>query len=80
MVFNVSNVLKLGFDQVYNLVLPTTLQTGEVIATYTYRIGIAGSKFGFSTAVGLFQSVVSILLLVIANAVARKYKEDGAVW
>jgi putative aldouronate transport system permease protein len=49
----------------------------EVFDTYVYRIGIQQGQFSFSTAVGLFKSVVGLLLVVIANKLAKKFGEEG---
>lgn len=80
LVFASSNLIQVGFDMVYNLVTPPTYSTGEVLATYVYRLGIGRFQYSFTTAVGLAQSVVGLLLLILANVMARHFYEEGAVW
>jgi putative aldouronate transport system permease protein len=80
LVFTSADLVQVGFDMVYNLVTPPTYSTGEVLATYIYRIGIGRYQYSFTTAVGLAQSVVGLLLLLAANAMANRFHEEGAVW
>ncbi|MCL1786395.1 MAG: sugar ABC transporter permease, partial [Defluviitaleaceae bacterium] len=54
-----------------------TLDVAQVFETYTYTGGIKEGRFSFSTAVGLFQSVVGFALILITNSVARKFGEGG---
>ena len=53
------------------------MDVSEVISTYVYRVGIVSGNFGFSTAAGLFQSLVSFVLLVIVNQVSKKVAETS---
>lgn len=80
LVLNCANLLKVGFEHAYNIVIAPTFSTGQVISTYVYRIGIQNSQYSFATAVGLAQSIVSIVLLTIANKTAKRFNEEGAVW
>ena len=69
-----------NFDQVFNLYTPQTYVTGDVIDTYIYRQSFQSSTvtdFGFTTAVGLFKSVINFILLVAANTVARRFGKQG---
>jgi putative aldouronate transport system permease protein len=52
-------------------------KVGEVFDTYVYRVGIQQAQFSYSTAVGLFKSVIGFLLVVSANKVAKKFGEEG---
>ncbi len=80
LVFQSANLIRVGFDMVYNLVTPPTYSTGEVLATYIYRLGVGRYQYSFTTAVGLSQSLVGLMLLIAANALARRFHEEGAVW
>ena len=80
LIFRASNLFAVAFDPVYNLMLPTTYSRADVITTYIYRIGIAGSQYSFSSAVGLASSVIALIMIVLANKVAKRYHEEGAVW
>ena len=63
-VLSIGNVLRAGFDQIFNLYSPLVYSTGDIIDTYVYRMGILSAQFGPATAVGLFQSVVSFILIL----------------
>lgn len=71
-VLSIGNVLRAGFDQIFNLYSPLVYSTGDIIDTYVYRMGILSAQFGPATAVGLFQSVVSFILIVAGYWAADK--------
>lgn len=71
-ILSLGNVLNAGFDQIYNLYSVQVYESGDVIDTLVYRIGLNQAKFGPSTAVGLFKSVISMLLISFAYFVAWK--------
>lgn len=70
---NLGSVLNAGFDQVFNMYNPIVYQTGDIIDTYVYRMGLVNMQFSFGTAVGLLKSVVSATLIVISYKLADKY-------
>ena len=72
-VLALGNVLSAGFDQVYNLYSPVVYPTGDIIDTYVYRLGLQNGKFAIGTAVGLFKSVVSSILISTSLIVAYKF-------
>lgn len=71
-VLSIGNVLQAGFDQVFNLYNPQVYSTGDIIDTLVYRIGIIDVQFGPATAVGLFKSVVSFVLIVAGYKLAAR--------
>lgn len=72
MVLSVGNVLQAGFEQVFNLYSPQVYSTGDIIDTYVYRIGVIEAKFDLATAVGLFKSAISFVLIMIGYKLADK--------
>ena len=64
------NVLNAGFDQVFNMYNQLVIETGDIIDTYVYRIGITNMQFSLATAAGLFKSVVSFVLVVTSYVCA----------
>ena len=74
-VLALGNVLSAGFDQVYNLYSPVVYPTGDIIDTYVYRLGLQNGKYAIGTAVGLFKSVVSCVL--ISSSLFAAYKFAG---
>lgn len=69
---SLANVLSAGFDQVYNLYTPPVYQSGDILDTYVYRIGLVSRQYSFGTAVGLFKSVIGMILMVGANELAKR--------
>lgn len=73
MVLSIGNVLQAGFEQVFNLYSPQVYTTGDIIDTYVFRIGMLESRFDLATAVGLFKSVISFVLIVVGYKLADKF-------
>jgi putative aldouronate transport system permease protein len=71
----VGRLMEVGFDHVYMLQNPSVSDVADVISTYNYRIGIQGMQFSFSTALGLFDSIVGLILISITNFIANKFGE-----
>lgn len=80
LLLNIGNFLDLSFDQLYNLLTPMTYPVGDVIDTYVYRVGIVQGQYSSTTAIGLFQSLIGLMLVVFFNRLAKKYQEDGGLW
>lgn len=66
------NILNAGFDQIFNLYNPLVYEKGDIIDTFVYRSAILNGEMGFGTAVGLFKSVISMILIVISYRLAYK--------
>ncbi|MEA4822860.1 MAG: ABC transporter permease subunit [Clostridiaceae bacterium] len=72
LVLRVGSMITIGFEQVFLLYNPMVYAVGDVISTYTYRLGIENTKYSLTTAIGLSQSVVNFMLVYTANRLARK--------
>ena len=70
---NLGNVLNAGFDQIFNMYNPRIYESVDIIDTFVYRIGLVDLQFGLSTAVGLFKSVVSFILITLSYWLAKKF-------
>lgn len=70
---NMSGILNAGFDQVYNLYSPMVYETGDILDTYVYRVGLMSRKYSFGTAVGLFKSVIGMVLMLSINWLSKKF-------
>jgi putative aldouronate transport system permease protein len=70
---NLGNVLQANFEQVFILYNPTVYQTGDIIDTYVYRIGLVQAEFGISAAAGLFKSLIGFLLIIVSYRFADKF-------
>jgi len=75
MVLNLGNLLNAGFDQIFNLYSPPVYETGDIIDTFVYRIGLLDAQYGVATAVGLFKSVVSFTLISVSYFCAYKFAD-----
>lgn len=67
------NVLNANFDQIFNLYSPLIYQQGDIIDTFVYREGLLSGQFSFATAVNLFKSMISLILIVISYRLAYKF-------
>lgn len=72
-VLNLGNVLNAGFDQIFNLYSPAVYETGDILDTFIYRIGLMDYQFGPATAMGLFKSVISMVLISTSYWAAWKF-------
>ncbi|AIQ46123.1 sugar ABC transporter permease [Paenibacillus sp. FSL R7-0273] len=75
LILNIGAMLSLGSEKIILLYNPLTYETADVISTYVYRKGILGADFGYSAAVGLFNSVISFILLTLANTISKRLSE-----
>ena len=71
-ILNIGNLFNIGFEKIYLLQNDLNLDVSEVIASYVYKRGILKGDMGFSTAVGLFNSVINSVLLIIFNGMSKK--------
>ncbi|MEM7032852.1 MAG: ABC transporter permease subunit [Chloroflexota bacterium] len=74
LILNTGNMLDIGFEKVLLMQNPLNMSTSEVIDTYVYRVGLASQvlNFSYATAIGLFKSVINLILLVAINTFARR--------
>ena len=73
LVLSLGNVLNAGFDQIFNLYSVPVYETGDIIDTLVYRVSMQGGQYDFGTAVGLFKSVISMLLISLSYWMADKF-------
>ncbi|OMF22933.1 hypothetical protein BK133_25095 [Paenibacillus sp. FSL H8-0548] len=75
------NILSVSFEQVVVMMNPMVSPVAEVIDYYVYRVGLLGANnFSYATAVGLFRSIIAVMIVLIANWLAKKLDEDGGLW
>lgn len=78
LILSIGNIMEVGFDQVYILQNPVVSNISEVISTWNYKVGINGGRFGLATALGFFESIVGLILVIGANGIARRY--NNGLW
>lgn len=74
-ILSAGNIMSIGFEKVYAMQTDLNKITSDIIPTYVYRLGLEMGDYGYSTAVGLFNSIVNLILLVAVNYVVSKLNE-----
>ena len=79
LILNLGNIMSVGYEKIILLYSPTTYETADVISTYVYRTGLLSQQYSYAGAVGLFNSVINIAILVLCNFVGKKLFGVG-IW
>lgn len=74
-ILQAGNIMSIGFEKAYALQTDMNIPSSEIISTYVYKIGLLNGDYGFSTAVGLFNSIINIILLLAVNKVVSKLND-----
>ena len=77
LIMQLGSMLTVGGDSILLLYQPITFETADVISTYTYRAGIEGGQYSLSTAVGLFNGLVALVLVTTSNTISKKFSETS---
>lgn len=75
-ILSMGRILEVGFDHVYILQNSTVSAVSEVISTYIYKVGLQSGQYSLTAALGLFESVVGLLLVLMANTVAKRFNQN----
>ena len=78
-IMSVGNIMSVGFEKAYALQTDLNLNASEIISTYVYKKGLLDGDYGFSTAVGLFNTVINVILLISMNALVKKMNEGKGI-
>jgi len=79
LILSCGQVLSVGFEKVFLLQRSLNLSTSQIIATYVYEVGLIGGQFSYSTAIGLFNTIINVIILVMVNFIAKKIS-DISIW
>lgn len=79
LIMRVGTIMDAGFGQIFAMYNPTVYKSGDIIGTYVYRMGLGKMDFSMGTAVGLFESLIALALVISSNAVAKK-KLGKSIW
>ncbi len=74
-ILQAGNIMSIGFEKAYALQTDLNLRSSEIIATYVYKKGLLDGDYGFSTAVGLFNTIINVILLVSVNKIVEKMND-----
>jgi putative aldouronate transport system permease protein len=77
MILQLGSLMNVGFEKVFLLQNALNRSSASVISTYTYEVGLINSDYGYSTAVGLFSSLINIILIVGANEICKKFADES---
>ena len=78
-IMSVGNIMSVGFEKAYALQTDLNLNASEIISTYVYKKGLLDGDYGFSTAVGLFNTIINVILLVTMNSLVKKMNDGKGI-
>lgn len=78
-IMNIGKMVKVGYESILLLYKPSTYAAADVISTYSFRMGIQNGDYGVATAAGLFEALIALVLVLVANAVSKRLTEN-ALW
>ena len=78
-IMSVGNIMSVGFEKAYALQTDLNLNASEIISTYVYKKGLLDGDYGFSTAVGLFNTVINVILLITMNTLVKRMNEGKGI-
>lgn len=76
-VMNIGKILSIGFEKPYMMSNVMVTNVSQVISTYVYHVGLKAGRYDYATAVGLFQSIVALIMVLLADKAAKKLGEEG---
>ena len=79
LILNCGSIMSVGYEKIYLMQNSLNVSASEVISTYVYKMGLINMDYSYSAAVGLFNSVVNMVLLLFVNTIARKVS-DTSLW
>ncbi|GAB6991686.1 ABC transporter permease [Paenibacillus pini] len=80
LILNMGSLLGVGFEKILLLQNPLNMGSSDVISTFVYRSGLVDAQYSFSTAIGLFNSLVNAILLVVVNQIVRRTNDSNSLW
>ena len=75
LILDCGGILSVGFEKVYLMLNDLNSSKAEVISTYVYKQGLQGGQFSYSTAIGLFNSVVNFIMVMLVNTITKKMRD-----
>ncbi len=79
-ILGAGSIMAIGFEKAYLMQTSMNIPTSEIIPTYVYKIGLQAGDYSFSSAVGLFNSVINVILLIIVNAIVKRLNEGEGLY
>lgn len=79
LILNMGRIMSVGFEKVFLMQNASNLKVSEIISTYVYKVGIQSARFSYSAAIGMFNNIINLLILILVNRVAKKLT-DSSLW
>lgn len=76
-ILKIGKLMSMGYEKTILLYNPSTFETADIISSYVYRIGLLNQDWSYSTAIGLFNSVINFILLILANKLSKKFSQTS---
>lgn len=77
LILQIGSLMSVGFEKVFLLQNQLNMSASDVLSTYVYRVGLVDNDYGYSTAVGLFNSLINMILLITANQLAKRTMNES---
>ena len=77
LILRIGSIMSLGFDKAWLLQNPLNIEGSSIIATYTYQVGMLDGQMSYSAAIGLFNNIINIILVTLANKASKKLAETS---
>lgn len=77
LILSMGGIMNAGFDQIFNMYNPAVYSVGDIIDTFVYRVGLVGMEYSFTAAVGVFKSVVGLVLMIAVNTLSSRLSKTG---
>ena len=77
LILGAGNLLNIGYEKVFLMQNPVNMSVSDIISTHVYRVGLESAQFSYSAAIGFFNSVVSTIIIIIVNGIAKKVSETS---
>ena len=77
LILQIGSLMSVGFEKVFLLQNQLNMSSSDVLSTYVYRVGLVDNDYGYSTAVGLFNSLINMFLLISANMIAKRTTNES---
>ena len=77
LILKIGQLMNMGYEKTILLYNPSTYETADIISSYVYRVGLLEQDWSYSTAIGLFNSIINLVLIVFANRMSKRYTETS---
>ena len=77
LIMSIGNIMSVGYEKVYLMQSGMNTKVSEIISTYVYKVGLVNAQYSYSTAVGIFNSLINVALLLLTNCISKKLTDTG---